>query len=298
MTKTKEQVKVFLTGAKFASEEDYSLVSERCVKVYGMRLHKPGSYSSAGITVTMFGKWEEELYGAGDVVRVGDEFYLVKSCTEKECHTCARMGQDGLVLEDNTISVECSSMADKTASEGLYMALRSIGKEFMRPFPIISDVYVPKAGDIVSFTNIKNGETGSGVVRAVLEDGRTEMFCYHIKGGGVFHSMHGILGFLCDYSFQPSSPDGYPRKSLESALNKVGKTWNHPQRRVEPLDMRAPKGEPYYYVNDRMCVTQATETMTPASQRRYIAGNYFRSYDKAITMARAEQELRKDALAG
>ena len=109
--------------------------------------------------------------------------------------------------------------------------------------------------------------------------------------------MNERLGNIIDYSFQPVQPADYPRKALDVALAKVGKTWNHFLRRIEPLKMKVAEGSQYFYINDKRAVVCDTEKGTPTSHKRYLAGNYFRRQEDALRILEAENEIRRNFLA-
>ena len=139
-------------------------------------------------------------------------------------------------------------------------------KEFNARTCRIDKKFTPKSSNIVTFHNLKTEQRGVGVVRMVYENtGEVIMYCYYIKGESVKYSMNESLGMIDDFSFIPVEPNEYPRKALETELAKVGKTWNHHVKRIEPLGMKLTKGEHYWYISDKMKVVIDTEKDTPTS---------------------------------
>ena len=123
------------------------------------------------------------------------------------------------------------------------------------------------------------------------------MYCYAVKGEPVRYSMNEYLGKVDDFSFSAFKPADYQRKFLEVELAKVGKTWNHFLKRIEPLNMKAEKGERYWYITDKMSVASDTEKGTATSHKRYLAGNYFRKEEDAVRILSEEMEIRRNFLA-
>lgn len=109
--------------------------------------------------------------------------------------------------------------------------------------------------------------------------------------------MHEYLGHINDFSFTSFKPTDYPRKALETELNKAGKSWNHYLKRIEPLNMRVGLNERYWYITDKMQVTSDIEKNKATSNKRYLAGNYFKREEDAVAILEAEMEIRRDFLA-
>ena len=113
----------------------------------------------------------------------------------------------------------------------------------------------------------------------------------------VKYNMHELLGNIHDFSFSSFKPVDYPRKTLEMELNKIGKSWNHYLKRIEPLDMRVGENERYWYITDKMQITSDIEKGKGTSNKRYLAGNYFKREEDAVRVLEAEIEIRRDFLA-
>lgn len=109
--------------------------------------------------------------------------------------------------------------------------------------------------------------------------------------------MNEYLGKIDDFSFTTFKPADYQRKALDVELAKVGKTWNHFLKRIEPLNMKVATGERYWYITDKMQVTSDVEKGTVTSNKRYLAGNYFRREKDAIRILSEEIEIRRNFLA-
>ena len=109
--------------------------------------------------------------------------------------------------------------------------------------------------------------------------------------------MNEYLGKIDDFSFTTFKPADYQRKTLDIELAKVGKTWNHFLKRIEPLNMKVATGERYWYITDKMQVTSDVEKGNVTSNKRYLAGNYFRKEKDAIRILSEEIEIRRNFLA-
>lgn len=103
---------------------------------------------------------------------------------------------------------------------------------------------------------------------------------------------------VCDVmSFQFNPMTVVAARRLNRELEKYGKVWNDKLHRIEPIDPKVAKGEKYWYISDKMAVVTDREKGTPTSHFRYIAGNYFKSYDEALEYLGKFHELLRDRLA-
>lgn len=301
--KTKRQIEHFLTRKKYKSEMDFEGISLYCKTKFNIKLHRPSSYYPESndnlqpLDYATFAEWLEHGYGAGDVVEWGENIGLVQDGGIKEAGICLKIDRNGSIFDYFVLDGQLIHPAQENAVERIYEVLDANGKEFGNPFFCITDKYTPNSNTIVTFQNHKTGENGVGVVRLITQSGDIIMYCWYVKGEPVRYSMNERLGNIIDYSFQPVQPADYPRKALDVALAKVGKTWNHFLRRIEPLKMKVAEGSQYFYINDKRAVVCDTEKGTPTSHKRYLAGNYFRRQEDALRILEAENEIRRNFLA-
>lgn len=301
--KTKRQIEHFLARKKYKSEMDFEGISLYCKTKFNIRLHRPSSYypeptdDIQPLDYATFADWLEHGYGAGDVVEWDGNIGLVQDGGIKEVRICLKIDSNSPIFDSFVLDGQLIHPAQENAVERIYEALDANGKEFGNPFFCITDKYIPNSNTIVTFQNHKTGKSGVGVVRLITQSGNITMYCWYVKGEPVRYSMNEELGNIIDYSFQSVQPADYPRKALDVALAKVGKTWNHFLRRIEPLKMKVEEGSQYYYINDKRAVVCDTEKGTPTSHKRYIAGNYFRRQEDALRILEAENEIRRNFLA-
>lgn len=301
--KTKRQIEHFLARKKYKSEMDFEGISLYCKTKFNIRLHRPSSYypeptdDIQPLDYATFADWLEHGYGAGDVVEWDGNIGLVQDGGVKEVRICLKIDSNSPIFDSFVLDGQLIHPAQENAVERIYEALDANGKEFGNPFFCITDKYIPNSNTIVTFQNHKTGKSGVGVVRLITQSGDITMYCWYVKGEPVRYSMNEKLGNIIDYSFQSVQPADYPRKALDVALAKVGKTWNHFLRRIEPLKMKVEEGSQYYYINDKRAVVCDTEKGTPTSHKRYIAGNYFRRQEDALRILEAENEIRRNFLA-
>lgn len=301
--KTKRQIEHFLARKKYKSELDFDGISLYCKDKFGIKLHRPTQYypeATEGIDLidyATFANWLEHGFGAGDVVEWGENIGLIQDVSTKRIRICLKIDRNGPVFDSFLVDGQLIHPAQESAVKRIYEALDENSKEFGNPFFCITDKYIPNSGAIVTFQNHKTGKEGVGVVRLIKKTGEILMYCWFIKGEPVRYSMNEELGNVVDYSFQQVQPADYPRKALDVALAKVGKTWNHFLKRIEPLKMKVEKGSKYFYISDKRSVVCDTEKGTPTSHKRYLAGNYFKRQEDAMRILEEENELRRNFLA-
>lgn len=297
--KTKKQIDHFLRKRKYKSEIDFEGISLYCKNKYGIKLHVPSNYYATdnALDYAAFAAWLKTGYGAGDAVQWGDCIGLVQDSNIDDVKICLRIDGNGPNFDVITIPVQDITLADESAAKRLNCVLDKMGKEFGNPFFVITDKFVPGSGSLVCFQNHQTGQEGYGVVRQVQQTGEVIMYCYCYKGEPAKFNMHEVLGNVNDFSFTAFKPTDYPRKALETELNKAGKSWNHHIKRIEPLNMRVGLNERYWYITDKMQVTSDIEKNKATSNKRYLAGNYFRREEDAVKILTAEIEIRRDFLA-
>ncbi|WP_195639738.1 hypothetical protein [Bacteroides stercoris] len=298
--KTKKQVEHFLRKRKYRSEMDFKGISSYCRGEFNIKLHVPSSYSDdpESLDYATFADWFDNGFGAGDAVKWGETVGLIQEGNVHTAIMCLRMDGNTPIFNQISVPVQDITHADESALNRLYSILSENGKEFGNPFFLISDKYIPKSCELITFHNHSTGQEGCGVLRLIDKStGDVVMYCYAVKGEPVRYSMNEYLGKVDDFSFSAFKPADYQRKFLEVELAKVGKTWNHFLKRIEPLNMKAEKGERYWYITDKMSVASDTEKGTITSHKRYLAGNYFRKEEDAVRILSEEMEIRRNFLA-
>lgn len=297
--KTKKQIEHFLKQKKYKSEIDFEGISSYCKNKYGIKLSTPSSYPSSpdALDYATFANWYDNGFGAGDAVKWEDNIGLVQDGDTNKAKICLKIDRNGPIFDSFIVPVEILSQADESALKRINEVLNENGKEFGNPFFVITEKYIPGPNSLVCFHNHKTDEEGYGVVRIIKQSGEIIMYCYVIKGKDVKYSMNEYLGMSNDFSFTPFKAADYQRKALDVELAKVGKTWNHFLKRVEPIDMKVPKGERYWYITDKMQVVAAIEKETVLSNKRYLVGNYFKQQEDAIRILEEMNEILRNFLA-
>lgn len=296
--KTKQQLEQFLRNRKYRTRIDYDLISSYCRTKFSLKLHEPSYFvADTGITAAIFQEWLENGFGGGDVAKYKDAVCLIQSSEPEETKICFVIDSEGARQHDETIPTAALEKAGEEDRKHLYNSLDSLGLEFGNPFFVVTPQYRPTSGDLVSFVNKKTGEEGVGVVRQCYQSGRVTMFCYVIKGSEPKYNMEEEFGQAVDFRFTSHGPADYSRKYLEATLNKVGKTWNHSLKRIEPMNLEVEKGQPYWFISDKRTVQQTIEKKTIVSHQRYLAGNYFKSNEEANEMLAEQNELIRKFLA-
>lgn len=223
---------------------------------------------------------------------------LVSDSSVEETEVCLAISPEGAVFNRIRLSNGILSYANNEQQSRIQQSLKETGQEFNDYYFTIAEKYIPREGDLVHFKKHDSSFEGYGVARLVdKRTGDVVMYCYLTKDHTVHYDMNEHIGIADDFRFSTFKASDYPRKLLDMALSKVGKTWNHFLKRIEPLNMKVNKGEKYWYITDKMSVAVDTERGTPTSHKRYLVANYFRNEADAYRILSEEMELRRNYLA-
>lgn len=306
MSKTPLQIQSFLASNTYRSEGDWQMIAAFCKDKAEFNIHAEIN-PEEGVSASDFIEWYEHGFGAGDVVQNGDEILMLGISRFKAAQSVA-------ILRDDKIHVR----HEEIATAGLKRASDAIVCDFMnamfsqrlqfgwKDMKLIKK-YTPEVDERVIFHG--KGIKGLGVVRDVdNKSGAVELYCYYIyESGACGFSMHekGIVN-LHDFWFEPMD-NGDKRQSkmngiscqrrLNRELERYGKIWNERQHRIEPLVMQVPVGKRYWYINDKMVLTQDVEKGLQLSRTRANAGNYFWKRSDGIDMLAEWNDKIRDRLA-
>lgn len=298
--KTKEQIDQFLKTKKFVSEEDFTLINSYCMTEHKIRLHVPSKYISGpdSIDCPSFINWLKNGFGGGDIVKWDNCIGLVCKSTLENVEIGLTISSEGSSFDKQIISNKILSSGSESDKARIYEALEAAGMEFGNPYLVISEKFIPTEGDLIHFTKHDGSFEGYGVVRLVdKHTGDIVLYCYLEKGGKIYYSMEEHIGNIKDFKFSPFKAADYPRKLMETELEKVGKSWNHSLKRIEPINMKVAVGEKYWYITDKMTVTSDIDNGKITAHKRYLAANYFKNESDAYRILSEEVELRRNFLA-
>lgn len=295
LMKTELQLQHFLSGQTFKSEADWEMISI-FAKKHKCFLTLSPEYSESGLDISAFTSWFNDGFGSGDVARLDGVIVILGQCLIDKVNVVAKETPDGFKTVKMNVDTSSLSKLPQAQSKEVYKTLSEQGLQFDRNRQIIIDKYKPSINECVEFYS--NGVRGLGVIREFRPaDNYVELYCYYIYNTGqIGYSMHekGICT-VHEFDFQPMTISSKRRMNRE--LRKRGKVWYDKLHRIEPEQVKVPKGETYYYINDKMKVVTEKEKDTPTSQFRYIAGNYFKNHEEAQMFAGRFAEMLRDRLA-
>lgn len=284
-TKTKMQIQKFLLNKRFASKRDF-------LQVRGLSeiddLKTPDEYDeNTGITVSDFLRWVDEGFGAGDmVIDKSGNLCLLDDGGNDKLKVC-------LMISNNTprkthdvwLNPSEVSIASLEDCEKLERAMQDMGLEFANPQLELTTKLIPMSGQPVGFINHKTGEKGIGVVHSISKDGDVFMYCFYLYSEASPHySFNEKLGALYDFRFNKVYTYSKDFLKLVEALKGVGKVWNHQRKRIEPLDYRKEKGQPYWFINANFRVEEKQDFYNASDHTRFLSSNYFSSREEAEEM--------------
>lgn len=302
--KTKRQVIDFFKSNHFATAEDCEMVSLFCQNNCGLTpkdfptVTTPGSINSQ-----TFIEWYRNGFGIGDIVfeKETKNYYVVSNSSITNIQSCAILSnlcKAGKKWKPNDVKLDATTLSSVSEIENKAMtiSLAEQGYEFDYEKKTLRKKYIPEINERVEFS--RGNYIGLGVVRSINPvENSIEFFCYFIYSDKkIGYSMHE--SGICDVmSFQFNPMTVVAARRLNRELEKYGKVWNDKLHRIEPIDPKVAKGEKYWYISDKMAVVTDREKGTPTSHFRYIAGNYFKSYDEALEYLGKFHELLRDRLA-
>lgn len=302
--KTKRQVIDFFKSNHFATAEDCEMVSLFCQNNCGLTpkdfptVTTPGSINSQ-----TFIEWYRSGFGIGDIVfekKTGSYYVVSNSSTTciQSCAILSNLCKTGKKWKpkNNELDATTLSNVSEIENKAMTISLAEQGYEFDYEKKTLRKKYIPEINERVEFS--RGNYIGLGVVRSINPvENSIEFFCYFIYSDKkIGYSMHE--SGICDVmSFQFNPMTVVAARRLNRELEKYGKVWNDKLHRIEPIDPKVAKGEKYWYISDKMTVVTDREKGTPTSHFRYIAGNYFKSYDEALEYLGKFHELLRDRLA-
>lgn len=301
--KTKKQIIAFLKANKFTTAEDCELVSLFCQNNCGLTPKEFPTFDEPGdINSQMFLDWFKNGFGIGDVAK-DDSGCLHVVCSSSvnsvlSCANLSNLGETGKKwnVKNETLDHKILSHVDDDMLKRCVTSLGMVGYEIDFDSCKLRKKYIPACNERVEF--FYKDQRGIGVVRSVNEsENSIEMFCYFdYNDKSVGYSMHETgMCDVCGWHFKPMNV--IAQRRLNRELGRYDKVWNEKLHRVEPLNPKAEKGKPYYYISDKMTVVTDRERNTQTSHFRYLAGNYFLSHEEALEYLAKFVDILRDRLA-
>ena len=302
--KTKRQVIDFFKSNHFATAEDCEMVSLFCQNNCGLTPKDFPTFTTSGsINSQTFIEWYRSGFGVGDIVfekKTGSYYVVSNSSTTciQSCAILSNLCKTGKKWKpkNNELDATTLSSVSEIENKAMTISLAEHGYEFDYDKKTLRKKYIPEINERVEFS--RGNYIGLGVVRSINPvENSIEFFCYFIYSDKkIGYSMHE--SGICDVmSFQFNPMTVVAARRLNRELEKYGKVWNDKLHRIEPIDPKVAKGKKYWYISDKMTVVTDREKGTPTSHFRYIAGNYFKSYDEALEYLGKFHELLRDRLA-
>ena len=302
--KTKRQVIDFFKSNHFATAEDCEMVSLFCQNNCGLTPKDYPTFTEPGtINSQTFIEWYRNGFGISDIVldEATGSYHVVSDSSISNIHSCAilsnlRETEKEWKPESTKLSVDTLKGIDEIDNKAMTIMLAEQGYEFDYEKKTLRKKYLPEINERVEFC--RGNYVGLGVVRSINPvENSIEFFCYFIYSDKkIGYSMHE--SGVCDVmSFQFNPMTIVAARRLNRELEKFGKVWNDKLHRIEPVKLEVDKGEKYWYISDKMKIVTDREKGTPTSHFRYIAGNYFQSYEEALEYLGKLNEILRDRLA-
>lgn len=265
------------------------------------------------IDTQSFLQWYESGYSATQIAKYANHLVILGQCDLKCATIIGEMIGDFIKPCSQRVSVSNLTPANESETRQFQIAMLSANLQFNAETMQLESKFIPNPGDKIIFHNHDHSEKGLAIVRNVIPGtDEIELFCYFVypsktAPSRLGYSMHeNNIVNLTEYTFEPlldndkrfSQDDGISAyRRLKRELEKENKIWKDKLSRVEPSHMKRNVGEKYWYISDKMEVRQETEKGTPTSNFRYLSGNYFVTFESAVTMIGKWNEMLRDYLA-
>lgn len=298
--KSFKQTVNYLSSQPIQSTKDWEMIRALYLMKSGEPLKCNVTYSDDGMTVYEFSEWFENGFGIGDIVQVcypgiTDTIYGVagnisNGKTELACTlNGTRFDTKPMTVDSQFVSIPSDKSVGSMLSDTIRHNLLQFDYEKLR----MVSKHCPKPLERIKF---KNDELeGVGVVKWFYNDShKVDFYCYHIPSTETtrFSMDEKAVISMDDYDALPMTVNDL--RNLNKALGKFGKAWNDKMHRVELIQLQVNKGEPYWYISDKMTAVKSIEGLTPTSRFRVRAGNYFHTLEECLDCVGAFQlELRR-----
>ncbi len=307
-TKNAYQLQNFLEHHTFKSEKDYERIAALCELEVDTRVKLIHSIDPEnGITMPQFLDWFDNGFGCGDICEYEGETVICGFCGLRSSVIASTFSDDKLLISEKKVDQKALKRVSADTEAKCLRIMRLNGLQFDYRTCKLVKRHIPGINERVIFTD---GTTkGLGVVKGIdPETGAVDLYCYFLYGSGRCGYSMDERG-VCDldsFTFVPMdnsskgqlSMNGIScRRRLNAELAKHRKTWNEKLHRVEPAKMRVERGERYFFMNDKLAVLSDVERNTSTSDRRYYAGNYFRTLEQAMEAMGRVRELIRTILA-
>lgn len=297
------QVAHYIKNSIYKDSLNYDAIIAYCQKNFSQKIKasKPSfdPDSSEAIGIDEFGKWRKEGFGAGDFVWFEDYIGIVWHNSPHFVTVCVKIKDGKCELVKESVPVEDVIRANEIEELEARKTMISSGYDFNLKGNCIIEKFVPAGGSYVEFSNYSQNFHGIGVLCCINDFKEVVMYCYLTFGENeeLQYGREQIIGKLEEFSFSPFRSSEYQRRKLEGAFNRIGKTWNHAQKRAEPIGYEMEKGDTYFFIDDRMSVKPHPEDKTFTSHKRYLSGNYFRTSEEAYAFLAEIKKLRREFFA-
>lgn len=276
-------IALFLKFIRPKKEIDQLAIRQLCYQMFADKLTVSPSKITKPISITFeeFKKWlHTPSPDNGDVITYdnikgsGRVISIVRLVELKQIRSGVTLHEDGrLVHSDEMLPLEGHRQSTEDETKLILKALSRSGLEWNQEYSKATEKYVPKSGNYVRVTSPKEGSCVG--VYSETRDGYVYMSCVKDLEGQILYGLNVCLGE--DYNLKFAPLNELERLEFTVALNDVGKDWNHYNKRIEDVDLRSKKGKPYYYINDKFVLLRVHESLSTMDNKRYSAGNYFKT---------------------
>ena len=318
--KSQLQVLTFLSHYHYATEFDRNVIVpflERVFRITPKTTIFSTTSDSLPIDAQSFTQWYKDGYALAEIAKNGNDLVMLGRCTLTTVNIIGILKEN--IIEPTNLSIPTSQLS-KASNEEVELFLHTLHTSKLQFYPnrlSLDAKYIPRINEKVIFNSYDFNIKGIGIVRSVDHNtGKVEFYCYFTYPTKTAKAQLGYSMHECDtanlygYIFEPLLENGGSSvyrfstdsgtsmyRRLKSELKNAGKVWADKIRRIEPTSMRRKQGEKYWYISDKLSITQSTDNWTSTSHMRFLSGNYFVTEEAAKGLLGKIKELVNNYLA-
>ncbi|MBF0577405.1 hypothetical protein [Dysgonomonas sp. GY617] len=286
LRKRKKRIDAYLSTVRVKTLKDELAIIQYCHRFLGIKIKSiPSGIDLPEITFECFLNWLNQVVpGEGDIIElVGSKFICIVKFTDvSKFRICAKLNLDNeLSIIEEDIPICDFNPASIEGKKRLQIALYQ-KKLIWSSYKIeLLEMVQPNENQQVRIT-LLGEKKGLGVFREINEKNEIVMFCVKMDNEGFRYSLHEIIGFAWDYQLEMISTN--EREEFATVIQQSKFIWNGHAKRIEPINYRVKKGEPYNFITDKFEVNVAQDNYRPSDLRRLQTGNYFQFQKEAEDM--------------
>lgn len=133
-----------------------------------------------------------------------------------------------------------------------------------------------REGSFIKFCKLhQEKEVCIGILKKVDSSGIFYVYSFRDQFNKIRCTYDEAIGNISEFCFCKATKN--EQASLLNLLKESGFKWNRSYKRIEPVNLRCPKGQKYYYISDQFQILMEVERQSVLDEKRFRCGNYFKN---------------------